>query len=135
MVTKALYQKLAGDSTLVGYLSTYKTQPAIFTVDPAPENAEFPYLVLAGDSAGQAFDTKLTRGQTVWRDIRIYAKQSGSAEEIEKIANRVRKVLHRTILSDSAIRSIVIDCTSPQAADDDRAYGRMITAKITFLEV
>ena len=135
MITKALYLKLAGDTTLVGYLSKYQTQPAIFTVDPAPENAEFPYLVLAGDSAGQAFDTKLTQGQTVWRDIRIYAKQSGSAEEVEKIANRVRKVLHRSILSDSAIRSIVIDCTSPQAADDDRAYGRMITAKITFLEV
>ena len=77
MITKALYLKLAGDTTLISYLSTYKTKPAIFTVDPAPENAEFPYLVLAGDSAGQAFDTKLTQGQTVWRDIRIYAKQSG----------------------------------------------------------
>ena len=43
--TKAVYARLTGDTTLKGLLSTWKTKPAIFSDDPAPEDAAIPFVV------------------------------------------------------------------------------------------
>ena len=52
-VTEAIYDALAGDATLVAMLATYGGEPAIFTTDPAPGDAELPYIVSAGEVAAR----------------------------------------------------------------------------------
>lgn len=134
MITQAIYTVLSNDMTLVGMLSSYGGNPAIFTVDPAPEDAELPYIVTAGSPVQTPYDTKLTRGRQIWRDVRCYASKSGSAVEVEEIAERVRALLHRTEISTDDFDTIWAECEGPTVADDGSAYGRIVTLKITIEE-
>lgn len=134
ILTVALYDKLAGDPTLTGMLSTYEGLTAVFTTDPAPEGATLPYIVTAGDVAQTPADTKTTRGRTVLRDVRCYAEADGSAVVVEAIAERVRALLHRQALSISGYRWIISDCAGPIAADEPDAYGRIVTLSLTAQE-
>ena len=56
-LTEALYDRLTGDATLTALLATYNGDPAVFTTDPAPGDAELPYIVTAGHVSDEPFDT------------------------------------------------------------------------------
>jgi hypothetical protein len=135
VLTQAIYDTLAGDGTLTALLATYEGEPAIFTTDPAPGDATMPYIVTAGEVAQEAFDTKQTRGRTATRDVRCYAAASGSAATVEAIAERVRALLHRQPLTITDHEWIMAECSGPMAADEQDAYGRIVTARITIQEV
>ena len=134
MITQAIYNKLSGDATLVGLLASYKGAPAIFTTDPAPGDATLPYIVTAGDIAEVPFDTKTTLGRTITRDVRCYAAASGSAITVEAIAERVRTLLHRQALTIAGFVWLLAMC-STMAADEQDAYGRIVTVSMTVEEV
>jgi len=133
-ITEALYERLAGDVTLAGLLATYGGAPAVFSTDPPPGDATLPYVVAAGQVSQEAYDTKTTRGLTVRRDVRCYAKADGSVETIEAIAEQVWALLHRYALAIAGYDTWVVECTGPIRADDDDAYGRVITARMVIVE-
>jgi len=130
VITAAIYDKLAADSTLVGLLTSYKGSPAIFTTDPAPGDAVLPFIVSAGEVSQAPFDTKTTQGRDLIRDVRCYADADGSAVVIEAIAERVRAVLHRQALTIAGYRWIISDCTGPITADERDVYGRVISLSL-----
>lgn len=134
MITQAIYSRLAGDETLAGLVNTYQGEPAIFTTDPAPGDAALPYIVTAGAVATAAFDTKTTRGRTVTRDVRCYTSASGSAAVVEAMAERVRELLHRQELTVAGYAWVWSECSGPVAADEQDAYGRIVTIRITIEE-
>ena len=133
-VTEAIYDALAGDATLTALLTTYGGEPAIFTTDPAPGDAELPYIVSAGEVAQTPFDTKTTRGRVAIRDVRCYTGATGSAVVVETIAERVRVLLHRQTLTISDFVCVVADCSGPVAADGQDAYGRIVLVRLTMEE-
>lgn len=136
MIIDALYNLLASSTELSGLISTYKGfLPAIFTVDPVPEDAEFPYIVLTGAVVQTPYDTKTSQGRQIWVDIRCYSEASGSSITVDAIAETVRGLLHRQSLSGADFSSIWIECEGPIVADDGRSYGRLVTAKITIEEM
>ena len=130
ILTRAIYDRLAGDATLTGLLASYKGLPAIFTVDPAPGDAALPYIVSAGEVSQAPNDTKTTRGRSIMRDVRCYAEADGSAVVVEAIAERVRELLHRQPLEIDGYRWILSDVTGPVAADEQDAYARIITLSL-----
>jgi hypothetical protein len=130
-----MYDRLANDATLTGLLATYDGGPAIFTTDPAPGNANLPYIVTAGNVSDAPFDTKTTRGRTLLRDVRCYDEANGSAARIEQIAERVRALLHRQPLTAKGFVWIWAECSGPSAADEQDAYGRIVTVTMTIEEV
>jgi len=134
IVTQALYNKLANDATLIALLAKYNGAPAIFTTDPAPDDAVLPYIVAAGNVASAPFDAKDCLGQTVTRDVRCYAAANGSAAVVEEIAETVRALLHRQQLSITGYNWIMSDATGPITADERFAYGRIITVSVTAQE-
>ncbi len=134
-LTAALYDKLASDPTLSGLLATYKGLPAVFTVDPVPKDAVLPYIVTAGEVAHTPWDTKTTRGRAVIRDVRCYAEANGSAVVVEAIAERVRALLHRQPLQIDGCHWLISDVTGPIVADEQDAYGRILTLNLTVQEV
>lgn len=134
VLTAALYDVLAGDVTLTDLLSTYDGAPAIFTTDPAPGDATLPYIVSAGEIAQTPFDTKTTRGRIVTRDIRCYTAASGSAVTVETIAERVRVLLHRVEITIADHEWIMAECSGPMTADEQDAYGRIVTVRMTIEE-
>ena len=134
-ITEAIYDVLAGDATLTALLATYGGEPAIFTTDPAPGDAELPYIVSAGEVAHSPFDTKTTRGRVAMRDVRCYTDATGSAVVVETIAERVRALLHRQTLAISDFECVIADCSGPVAADGPDAYGRIVSVRLTIEEV
>jgi hypothetical protein len=135
VLTAAIYDRLAGDATLTGMLAEYKGLPAIFTIDPAPGDAALPYIVTAGEVTQAPFDTKTSLGRSAIRDVRCYGSASGSAVEIEAIAERVRALLHRQALGIAGFDWVISDCFGPIVADEEDSYGRIISLSITAQEV
>jgi hypothetical protein len=135
-LTEAIHNLLTSDATLAALLATYGEYggPAVFTTDPAPGDATLPYVVSAGDVVDAAFDTKTVAGRRIWRDVRCYAPATGSSETVERIAERVRKLLHRTPFAVDGWNIHIVECAGPVAADEPGAYGRIVTAKITMME-
>jgi hypothetical protein len=134
VVTDGIYDKLAGDATMVGLLSSYEGNPAIFTMDPAPGDAELPYIVSAGEVSQAPFDTKTTRGRDLIRDVRCYAAADGSTVLVEAIAERARALLHRQELVIDGFRWLISDCTGPIVADEPDTYGRVISLSLKIQE-
>lgn len=135
ILTSAIYDRLAGDSILTGYLSTYKGNPAIFTIDPAPGDAELPYIITAGEVSQSPWDTKTTRGRDLIRDVRCYTKEDGSAVLIEAIAERVRVLLHRQSLSIDGFTWVISAVSGPIQADEQDTYGRVLSLSLKAQEV
>jgi hypothetical protein len=133
-LTQGIYDYLAGDPTLVGLLASYDGAPAIFTIDPVPGDAVLPYVVSAGDVTDTSFDTKLDRGRRIWRDVRCYATAEGDAMPVEQIAERVRGLLHRHILTVAGYGVLVAECSGPIASNEQDAYGRIVTVKLIMME-
>ena len=134
IVTQAIYTRLANSVALVDMLAEYNGAPAIFTTDPAPDDAVMPYIVAAGNVAAAPFDAKDCLGQTVTRDVRCYANANGSAAVVEEIAEKVRQLLHRQQLSITGYNWIMSDATGPISADERFVYGRIITVSVTAQE-
>ena len=134
-LTAAIYDRMAGDAALTALVASYGAGPAVFTTDPAPGDAELPYIVSAGEVAQSASDTKTTRGRQVWRDVRCYAPAIGSAETVEAIAERVRALFHRHALEVDGFETWVAEAGGPIAADEDDAYGRIVSLRLVLQEV
>jgi hypothetical protein len=134
VITAAIYDVLSGDATLTALLSTYEGEPGIFTVQPVPEEAALPYIVTTGAVAVVPNDTKTTRGRTITRDVRCYAPAGGSAATVEAIAERVRTLLHRQTIAVDDYVVVVASCDGPIEADEQDAYGRIVTVTIMIEE-
>ena len=134
VITAAIYSTLATDATLTALLSTYEGEPGIFTAEKVPEEATLPYIVTAGSIAQEPFDTKTTRGRVITRDVRCYAPAGGSAETVEAIAERVRTLLHRQAIAIDDFTWVMAECSGPEIADEQDAYGRIVTVRMTIEE-
>ncbi len=133
-ISQAFHDLFSGDAILQDLLADYRGSPAVFTTDPAPGDAVKPYIITAGEAVHRPFDTKLTRGREIWRDVRCYADDTGSAALVEQIAERVRALLHRQIIAVDGFTVEVVDCLGPIVADEPDAYGRVVTARIIMME-
>lgn len=135
IATQAFYDALIADAQLVALANTYESLPAIFTTDTAPDSAVMPYVVTAGEVAQEPFDTKLTEGRTITRDVKCYAPNGGSAEVVEAMAERVRAIFHRQEISIDGYTWMKTEVTGPIAADERDAYGRILTVQFVVEKV
>jgi len=133
-LSQAIYDVITSDPTMTGLLSTYRGGPAFFTVDPAPGDATMPFGVSAGAVIATPWDTKTTRGWEVSRDLRFYTAADGSAVTVEALAERARTLLHRQVLAIDGYTVIVAECMGPMAADEQDAYGRILTIRLIMEE-
>ena len=134
-LTEPIHERLADDATLAALLATYRGAAAVFTVDPAPGDADLPYIVAAGSVSDAAKDTKTTRIREVRRDVRCYAPATGSAVTVEAMAERARALLHRYALEVDGHETWVAEASGPVAADETDAYARIVTVRWLLQEV
>jgi hypothetical protein len=134
-ITAAFHSRMANDATLAGLLALYEGVPAVFTTDPVPGDAVLPYVVSAGEAVNTPFDTKTTLGRSIWRDVRCYDNADGSAANVEAIADRVRALFHRQSFSIPGFAWILAECSGPIVADEQDAYARIVTVKLTIEEI
>jgi hypothetical protein len=118
-LTQAIYNRMAGDTTLTSMLSVYRGSPAIFTADPVPPDAKRPFIVAAGAVNDSAFDTKTSRGREVSRDIRVYTDATGSFAGLEQISDRVRTLFHRYAIAVIGFSTLVAQASGPTVVPTD----------------
>jgi hypothetical protein len=127
-LTKTHVEVLRGDATLAAMLTTYRGQPAVFTVDPPPSDATLPYIITAGELVTNPFDTKEQRGEEYYRDIRCYTARTGSAKDVDGIASRVKQLLHRQPIVVDGHFVLISEVTGPRKGpEEDGAYSRIVT--------
>lgn len=136
-LTAAINTKLSGDSTLTALLGTYRSSPAIFTGDLAPEDIDLTaaYIVIKPPFSDEPIlDTKNSTGRRLIRDIVCWAphKDNYSIKDLETIGERVRTLLHRVVLTVSGYTNIISLTSGPiQAPQDDHMIGLIITLATT----
>lgn len=136
MFTTAVFNRLRDDFVLAAMLSTYNGRPAIFTAEPIPGDAELPYIVAAGNVADAPWESKTSRGRDIRRDIRCYARATGSMVQVESMAERVRKLFHRQKVPVEGHENILTLCTGPVIGPTDgTAYGLSVTVRFVLEEV
>ncbi len=133
-ITKAVFDALTGDATLAALLTEFPASSgvaAVFTADPVPEDAVFPFIVTSGNLVDQPFDTKgTTFGREIQRDIRCYGKATGGMVAIEAIAERARVVLHRQPLTVAGFTHVLSEVISLISVDEEDIYGRILTLRV-----
>jgi len=134
LVTEAIHDRLVGDGELETLLASYGGEPAVFTVDPVPGDAELPYVVTVGQVWARPFDSKTTRGRELMRDVRCYSEADGSAALIEAIAERVRTLLHRQPLTIEGFGVWLTECSGPVSVNEPDAYGRIVSVRMSMME-
>lgn len=97
--TQAIFDAMDGDSVLAGLLPDFRGRDNIHTGETVPPDAPRPYIWTFGDITNIPFDTKDIKGREVTRDIWIVANATGSEVEVMTIANRVRDLFNRLVLT------------------------------------
>lgn len=130
-----IWSRLATDATLAGMLSTYAGVAAVFTVDPVPDDAVLPYVVIPGAVATVPADTKTMLGRQSTYDVRCYTAATGSTVAVDAIAERVRSLLHRQPIAVAGFGVYVANATGPsEGPEEPDAYGRIVTIRLTMQE-
>jgi len=128
--TQAIFDAMEGDSLLQVLLAPlFRGKINVHTGKTVPPDAPRPYIWSWGDISNIAFDTKDIRGREVVRDIWIVADDTGSEVQVMDIANRVRDLFNRLVLSIGA-SNIVTSVSGPRVgpSSDD------LTARIVSLD-
>lgn len=133
-LTQAIYDLLIADATIIALLATYGGGPAVFTIDPVPGDAVPPYIVTVAAVARGPFDSKVTRGLDIRRDIRCYTDADGSSITVDAIAERVWELFHRQPLAVAGYGVLITECSGPIEASEQHAYGRIVTVRIVMEE-
>ncbi len=139
MFTKPIRDVLIADATLVSLVGAYDppgagaAEPKVFSTDPIPEGAEFPFIVISGPVSDEPFDQKGSiGGRQVLVDIRCYTDRTGSAAAIRTLAERVRTVLHRQTVAVAGLTWIDTRIGGPIVADEEEAYGRVLSVRLLY---
>lgn len=135
VITKAFFDTLSGDATLIGLLSTYRGGAAVFTQQPVPDDADLPFVVTAGEVSTTEFDTKTTEGREILRDIRCYADDQSDLKTLEDIAERVRELFHRQDIPIAGFQTVVSEATGPFTSDEDGVFARIVTIRMKLQKV
>ncbi len=139
-ITKAFFDVMNGDATLIALLGTYKSNPSVFTKQPLPPDltleANGPYILSTGEVTQDPgpTDTKNSVGREIIRDIRCFVDIAKSVTVVEAIAERVRDLFHRQAISITGFTVNVADVTGPIEADEEDALGRIVTVRLVLLE-
>lgn len=141
-LTKAIYDRLAGDTTLTDWLSVYRGLPAIFTDDRVPgtegddpmDAPEFPYVWSGGLVAAEPWDTKTSLGRAPVRDIVVYHEHRMTAE-VEDIAEHVYRLFHRHLLEVAGHRTVTASASGPVRLSSDDYDARIVTVRFRLTEI
>jgi hypothetical protein len=138
MILEAIRDVLLADSTVTDSLATHDFgdggSPAIFTVDPIPETADHPAIILTM-AGGIPWGTRAQKGTEIDVDARVYDDKLESSQRIRDIAWRMWEVINRANLSVEGYSEVGVYADPPvQAPDPDGFPGLRVTSTIRILE-
>lgn len=131
-VAAALHAVLTGDATLTALLAEYEGEPAVFTKDPVPKDAPWPFVVISGSETDDDAGAKNEGHRSIARRIRVYDdSDDGSVITIDAIGERIRALLHRTPFTLTGGTVYMVDVQGPlDAPSGPDTLGRALIVRI-----
>ena len=134
----AVYTLLNDTTDITDYLSTYNfgggAIPAIFSEDPAPDNAECPLITIEmeGGAGGASVRDRGNRGGNVGFGIKLWYDKDHSQKEMREVAETIWKTLDRADLTLSGYEFVQCLSTPPgQLSDPDGFRGFLIRCVVS----
>lgn len=129
---KAFYTRMKDDATLTALLATFESEPAIFTDDRIPAEAEAPYIHSHGNVSLTHADTKSEDLEEITRDIGCYCDR-GQTAVLNAIATRVHDLFHRHALDIDSATTLIAEVSGPiPAPTDEFTIGAILTVRLLY---
>jgi hypothetical protein len=125
---QAIYDALAADGTLTGYLAAYRSDFAIVDGYEIPMDMETP-AILYEVIADTNFDSKTGRVRVIVVDFTIV---TGTSDDPVTVAERVRTLFHRVSITVSGWTNIITEVNGPvQGVQDDSTKTANLSIEFT----
>lgn len=140
MILNAVETMLAADTTLTSQLATYDfgdgAEPAIFTVDPMPTDANHPAVIITQAGGTSDFGIRSDKGGEIRVDVRVYNDKGYSRSTLDSIAWRLWDLLERGTLDIDGYEEVGVSCSPPITAPDPDGFpGYRLECIVRILEI
>lgn len=130
-VTSGIRNLLIGSAPLAALLSAYKGNPAVFMVDPVPENAQLPYVVSKGvEDLGTPLDLD-GKFRAVDFSVQAFAEATGDPLPVDQIADQVAdlfRVPTSLSIAGFTVKHTIVSGPALYGTDPD-TYGRTVEVR------
>lgn len=138
MILEALRDILLADATVTDALASYDfgdgDHPAVFTVDPIPQDSSLPAIVLTLDG-GVRWGTRASIGGEADVTVRMYDDKSRSTQALRDLAWAVFEALERCTPTFDGYEEVGVMASPPMAAPDPDGFpGYQVAVLVRFLE-
>ena len=138
-VIKGVYEHLNADVSVTSTLASYDfgsgSQPAIFTVNPPPQDAPTPLVLIVQTSAALSGRDRTTRGGEIGLDVTIWGDRGESEASINDAAMVVWRSLDRATISVSGYEVPMCLADPPVVSPDPDGFpGYRIAIRILIRE-
>lgn len=139
MILKAYHDLIVGNSDLTSEIASYTVGgddvPAVFTIDPIPEDAPLPAVRITMVGGGIEGGTKANKGGTMVVDVAVFVDKTNSRAEAEDIAWKLWLLLERGEIDIDGYDSTAVIADLPvDISDPDGFPGYLVSTQVLFLE-
>lgn len=139
MILKAYHDLITDNTDLTDDLASYTvgsdTTPAVFTIDPIPEDAPLPAVRITMVGPGLGGGTKAKKGGTLFVDIAVFVDKTESKATAEDIAWKLWSILERGEIEIEDYDSAAVIADLPvDISDPDGFPGYLVSTQCLFLE-
>lgn len=113
---------LLADEDIAAALATYNDAPALFTIDPIPEQCEHPAAVLVLIGGLDEFGTGEQQGGVCNIDLRIYDDRLTSSARIRTLAWKIWGRLTRQDFESDTYDIQIVSASPPMAMSDPDGF-------------
>lgn len=143
-VLAAVATKLAATSAVTSDLATYRFDsvagltPAIFVASEIPHDAKMQDtkgIVLINAVSGSAFDVLEEPGRDVLVDVECYVASRRSLLVLDRLADNIKRTLHRADLTISGETHVMTLCDPPRSLSMVLDFpGRVVQVRVLSFE-
>lgn len=130
-IVSAINALLSTDALLISRLATYDfgdgPSPAIFTVDPAPDNSPVPLLVISQELGAPGSGNRKERAVNVGGTVTVWGENTPSGIALEAIGWDIWRILDEAEITTEQFGEILLSAGAPQSTIDPDDYpGRVV---------
>lgn len=130
-IVSAINALLSTDALLISRLATYDfgdgEAPAVFTVDPAPENCPAPFIEVSQELGTSGTGSRAERAVNVGGTVTTWGENTPSGQELESVGWDIWRILDRGEIATEQFGEILLSAGPPQNTTDPDGYpGRIV---------
>jgi hypothetical protein len=140
MLVQALRDKLVVITAITNLLATYKFNgttgtPAIFTINPMPEDTAYPAIMIYDTGGNSNFGTRSTIGANINATVSVYGNKQRDWTTIKQAAWLVWRALERQSLTITGFSTVMVRAQPPKSINDGIGFpGFVVEVTATVLD-